>query len=34
MLRRQGIERIDDVKKAYIEGGGQPTVIPNGKPLR
>lgn len=27
-LRRQGIEKLEDVKAAYIEGGGQLTVIP------
>lgn len=27
-LRRQGIEKVEDVKAAYIEGEGQLTVIP------
>ena len=31
-LRRQGIERIEDVKAAYIEGEGQITVIPRNHP--
>lgn len=30
-LRRQGIEKIEDVKAAYIEGEGELTVIPRNK---
>jgi uncharacterized membrane protein YcaP (DUF421 family) len=29
-LRAQGIEQVDDVKKSYLEGDGQITVIPFG----
>jgi len=31
-LRRQGIEKVEDVKAAYIEGEGQLTVIPRDRP--
>ena len=33
-LRRQGIEKIEDVKSAYIEGEGQLTVIPRKGPAQ
>jgi uncharacterized membrane protein YcaP (DUF421 family) len=33
-LRRQGIEKIEDVKAAYIEGEGQLTVIPRRQPAQ
>jgi len=33
-LRRQGIERVEEVKAAYIEGEGQLTVIPRKRPVQ
>lgn len=33
-LRRQGIERVEEVKAAFIEGEGQLTVIPRKRPVQ